>query len=82
MDNEDWVMAMCIADAERRRAQEQAEEEKEELREEYDEWCEQHGIDPPPRREPQVQKGAGCLCVPMTLGLLALVALFAALYLG
>lgn len=44
---DDWVMAMCIADAERRRAQEQAEEEREELREEYDEWCEEHGIDPP-----------------------------------
>jgi len=71
MDNEDWVMAMCIADEERRRAKEQAAEEMEELREEYDDWCEQHGIDPLPRREPEVQKGAGCLCLPVLLGSLA-----------
>ena len=77
MDTDDWVMAMCIADEERRRAKEQAQEEMEELREEYDEWCEDHGIDPPPRREPEAQKGAGCLCLPVILGCCAVATIFA-----
>lgn len=77
MDSEDWMMALLLADAERRRGGEQGDEEMEELREEYDEWCIDHGIDPPPRPDPEVQRGAGCLCVPATLGFLALIAVIA-----
>ena len=73
MDSDDWVFAMFMADEERRRALRQAEEEKEELKEEYDQWCIDHGIPPLPEKEPEVHKGAGCLCLPVVILCIALI---------
>jgi len=73
MDSDDWVFALCMADEERRRARIQAEEEKEELKEEYDQWCIDHGIPPPPEKEPEIHGGAGCLCLPVVILCIALI---------
>ena len=81
MDSDDWVFALCMADEERRRARRQAKEEKEELKEEYDQWCIDHGIPPPPEKVPEVHKGAGCLCLPVVILCIALF-IFIALFLG
>jgi hypothetical protein len=77
MDSDDWVFAMFMADEERRRARIQAEEEKEELKEEYDQWCIDHGIPPPPEKEPEVHRGAGCLCLAFILVGIAILAITA-----
>lgn len=64
MDWEDWGFAFFMADNERRRAREEAEEEREQLEAEYDQWCIDHGILPPPKREPEPEPyGCGCFAV-------------------
>jgi hypothetical protein len=76
MDSDDWMFALFMANEERRRAQRDAQEEKEELKEEYDQWCLDHGIPPPPDRVPEIDKGAGCLCMPVVILCIALVVFF------
>jgi hypothetical protein len=66
MDWDEWGFAFFMADSERRRAEQKALEEKEELEMEYDQWCRDHGIPPPPKREPPPQYGCGC-CLSLSV---------------
>ncbi len=78
MDWQDWGFAFFMANEERRRAREEAEEEMEELEDEYDEWCIDHGIPPPPKRERESEPyGCGCFTLVLIGGLIAVgVAIF------
>ena len=48
MDLEGFAFAGFLADEEKRRAAKKALEEKQKLKAEYDKWCKDHGIPPPP----------------------------------
>lgn len=81
MDSDDWLFALFIANEERRWAIREAEEEREQLKEEYDEWCIDHGIPPPSHPEPEIHKGSGCLCLPAAV-LFVVLCVIGALSLG
>jgi len=51
MDAEGFCFAGFWADQEKRRAEKKAKEEREKLKAEYDQWCKEHGIPPPPDNE-------------------------------
>jgi len=51
MDLEGFCFGAFIGEEEKRKAQKKAEEEKKKLKAEYDQWCKDHGIPPPPDKK-------------------------------
>jgi|GEM_PF-1569632 len=73
MNWDDWGFAFFMADNERRRAKEEAEAERQQMEEEYDQWCIDHGIPPPPKRQHEPEpSGCGCLPLLILAGLIVL----------
>ncbi len=81
MNSDDWLSWMVVADAERRRALEEAEEYEDDILDEYDQWCEEHGIPPMPRSDLESHRptASGCLCLPL-IGLALLMGAAAVLW--
>jgi len=53
MDSDWLAMAAGMADAEKRRAEKKAQEEKRQIKGQYDQWCTDHGVPPPPNSSSQ-----------------------------
>lgn len=53
MDSEAFVFGACMAAEEKRRAEKKAQQEKQHLKDQYDNWCIDHGIPAPPDYVPQ-----------------------------
>jgi len=51
MDLEGFAFGAFIGEEEKRKAEKKAAEEKKKLKAEYDQWCKDHGIPPPPEKK-------------------------------
>jgi hypothetical protein len=51
MDLEGFCFGAFLGEEEKRRTEKKSQEEKKKIKAEYDKWCKDHGIPPPPDKD-------------------------------